>query len=112
MSDEQNAKPDVYEAPRFTKALEKLPHAAQEIVENAIDEIIADPTIGEHKRGDLSYMWVHKLNVGQTLYLLGYNWNEVRIELHLLQLGAHENYYRDAKARRKADLKLLKSNPA
>ncbi|MFT6917319.1 MAG: hypothetical protein ACJAWL_003677, partial [Motiliproteus sp.] len=42
---------------------------------------------------DLSYMWVHKLNVGQTLYLLGYNWNEVRIELHLLQLGAHENYY-------------------
>ncbi len=43
----------------------------------------------------------------ETEYLIGYNWDEGRLTIHLLQLGPHENYYKDAERRRKADLDFI-----
>lgn len=108
MSDGQNGSDiAVFETRRFTKALGKFAEDDLALVEDAIDRIIDDPLIGEQKKGDLQYLRVFKLDIRETQYLIGYNWDSGHLILHLLQLGTHENYYRDAKNRRKADLKLL-----
>ncbi|MBD2858072.1 type II toxin-antitoxin system RelE/ParE family toxin [Spongiibacter sp. KMU-158] len=107
MSGEQPSASEVYETSRFTKALNKLDKKTQADIEDAIEEIIANPLIGEQKKGALKYLRVHKTKSGPTEYLLGYNWDEGRLTIHLLQVGPHENYYRDAESRRKSDLKFI-----
>ncbi len=39
--------------------------------------------------------------------LLGYSWLDDKLELYLLSIGPHENFYTDQKKHRKADLKLI-----
>lgn len=109
MSDEQNVNPEVsvYEANRFSKALSKLSNKYQKIVEDEIDQIIADPDLGEQKKGDLNHLWVHKFKIGKQEWLLGYNWAEEKLTINLLQIGSHENYYKEAKNKRKSDLKII-----
>ncbi|MBH2669644.1 type II toxin-antitoxin system RelE/ParE family toxin [Serratia marcescens] len=108
MSEEQQENEvDVYQSRRFEKALDKLPEALQEIVEDEIDAIIANPEIGELKKGDLSFLRVHKFQLNNRLTLLGYSWVEDKLELYLLSVGSHENVYQDQKTHRKADLKLI-----
>ena len=110
MSEEQNEnKVDVYETNRFAKAMNRLDESQSEIVENEIDNIIENPELGVQKKGDLSYLRIHKFDLEGAEYLLGYNWSKMRMVIHLLQLGSHENYYRDAKKRRKADLRAINS---
>ncbi|WP_129543811.1 type II toxin-antitoxin system RelE/ParE family toxin [Serratia sp. 1D1416] len=108
MSEGQDEKEvDVYQSRRFEKALDKLPEKLQEIVEDEIDTIIANPEIGEQKKGDLSFLRVHKFQMNNRLTLLGYTWIEDKLELYLLCVGPHENFYQDQKTHRKADLKLI-----
>jgi len=45
--------------------------------------------------------------MGKQQYLLGYTWVDLRLEIYLLSLGTHENYYDEQKRHRKADLKLI-----
>ncbi len=97
----------VYETRRFAKALGKLTEAVQKSVEDEIEKVIDDPDLGEQKKGDLNHLWVHKFKIGNQEWLLGYNWNEENITIHLLQLGSHENYYKEARRQRKADLKKI-----
>ena len=99
---------DIYETNRFSKKLESLPESHQKIVEDEIDVIVENPQVGQQKKGDLSYVRVHKFNIEGQLCLLGYHWIEGKLELYLLQLGSHENFYDDMKKRRKADLKIIK----
>jgi mRNA-degrading endonuclease RelE of RelBE toxin-antitoxin system len=107
MSDEQN-EIQVFESRRFEKALAKLsqPHLAA--VEDEIEEIISNPEIGTSKKGDLAYLRVHKFNLDNQQVLLGYTWIDDRLELYLLHLAPHENFYINMKQHRKADLKLVK----
>lgn len=107
MSEKQN-EISVYQSRRFEKTLSKLSEAHLKDVEDQIDIIIADPDIGEQKKGDLSYLRVHKFRLNKQLALLGYAWVEDELELYLLQLGSHENFYQKMKAQRKTDAKLLK----
>ena len=100
---------DVYESRRFTKALAKLPEAKLKLVEDQIDLIIADPLLGEQKKGALSHVRVHKFKLHDQLALLGYSWVENKLELYLLQFGPHENFYRDLHNQRKQDLGLHES---
>jgi mRNA-degrading endonuclease RelE of RelBE toxin-antitoxin system len=100
---------DVYETNRFTKALGKLPDERLKIVEDEIDKIIDNPTIGEQKKGDLSYLFVHKFYLEKKQVLLGYAWVDGELELYLLSINSHENFYSDMKKKRKADLKLIGS---
>lgn len=110
MSAEQNGKIlTVYETARFGKALEKLPEPFQAQVEDEIDKVIADPEIGERKKGDLGYLRVHKFHLNNQLALLGYSWQDARLELYLLSLGAHENFYEMLKHQRKSDLRLMET---
>lgn len=106
MSEEQK-EVDVYQTSRFEKAFNKLPEEHQTAVDDEIDKVIDDPELGEQKKGDLSHLWVHKFKLDGQEFLLGYSWVENKLELYLLNLGPHENYYQQMKKRRKADLKLI-----
>lgn len=109
MSEEQNErKIEVFESSIFSKKLSKLPDNVIAVIEDEIDLVIKDPSIGIQKKGDLAYLWVHKFKVDGQEVLLGYNWQEKRLTLHWLNIGSHENCYRESKTRRKADLKFIK----
>jgi len=107
MSEEQN-EISVYESRRFEKALKKLPEVELSLVEDEIDRIIADPEIGQQKKGDLSHLWVHKFKLNSKQVLLGYSWVKNKLALYLLNIGSHENYYQEMKKNRKNDLKIIK----
>jgi mRNA-degrading endonuclease RelE of RelBE toxin-antitoxin system len=107
MSEEQN-EIDVYESRRFEKAIKKLTESQLKVVEDEIEKIIEDPEIGELKKGDLAFLRVHKFNLENQLALIGYSWIEERLEIYLLQLGTHENFYKKMKGQRKVDQKLIK----
>jgi len=99
---------EVKETPTFRKAFKKLAEKDKVRVENEIDRIIEDPEIGEQKKGDLSYLRVHKFELNRQLALLGYSWHEGKCTIYLLNVGTHENFYRDARRRRDADLKIIR----
>jgi len=96
---------DVYQSRRFEKILRKLPEPQLKTVDN----IIENPGIGELKKGDLSHLRVHKFKINNEQVLLGYSWLESKIEIYLLYLGAHENFYKKMKEQRKIDVKLIKT---
>jgi len=107
MSEDDETEIVVFEGPSFKKAFKKLSEEEKLIVEDVIDEIIADPEIGQRKKGDLSYMWVYKFKIDSQEALLGYSWKAEQLEVYLLTLGYHENFYQGAKRRRKADLRFM-----
>jgi mRNA-degrading endonuclease RelE of RelBE toxin-antitoxin system len=110
MSAERNGKIlTVYETARFGKALEKLPEPFLALVEDEIEKVMSNPEIGERKNGDLCYLRVHKFHLNNQLALLGYSWQDARLELYLLSLGAHENFYEMLKRQRKSDLRLIET---
>lgn len=106
MSDEQK-EIEVFESNRFGKQLNKFSETNQSVIEDEIDKIIDNPSIGESKKGDLTYLRVHKFILNSQQILLGYSFFEQKLTLTLLQLGSHENFYSDAKNKRKSDLKLI-----
>lgn len=108
MSGEQNEnKIDIFESRSFEKQMNKLSEAQCEAVEDEVDKIIENPELGTRKKGDLSYLWVHKFKMDNQEVLLGYSWVEGKLELYLLNIGPHENFYTTMKKRRKADLKII-----
>ena len=64
---------------------------------NAVREVVANPAIGEQKKGDLSGVFVYKFLLNRQQMLLAYEWDpRTRV---LLLLGSHENFYRDLRRR-------------
>ena len=100
---------DIYESRRFTKALSKLSPSQLVIVEDEIEKIIEDPNLGETKKGDLSHLKVHKFKVDNQQLLLGYSWIENKIEIYLLHIGSHNNFYQKMKVTRKIDVNFIDS---
>ena len=81
----------------FQSKLKKL-HKNQRLeLETAIKTICKNPMVGTKKKGDLAEVYVYKFNLNNSLHLLAYMWNEEEELMTLLQLGAHENFYRDLK---------------
>ena len=54
---------EVRQMPAFKKAYKRLHKSKKAEVDVAIREIIADPEIGEPKKGDLTGVYVHKFKV-------------------------------------------------
>lgn len=98
---------EIFQTAKFERAFERLSDNYKDLVDEEIDKIAKDPNIGEQKKGDLSHLWVHKFKLDACETLLGYSWREEKLELYLLNIGPHENFYREAKNRRKADIKLM-----
>lgn len=79
----------------FKKSAKKLMRNQIKMVEDAIDEIVKNPEIGELKRGDLAGIRVYKFYIHKQLMLLAYQYFEKKIVL--FSLSTHENFYRDLK---------------
>jgi mRNA-degrading endonuclease RelE of RelBE toxin-antitoxin system len=81
--------------PTFAKVVKKLHDKDKKTVDDAVREILAKPTIGEPKKGDLSGVSVYKFKIKKQEILLSYHVGPD--ELLLIALGTHENFYRDMK---------------
>ena len=110
MSAKNENKISVLKASPFTKAFKKLNKQNKELVEDEIDLIIENPEIGEQKKGGLSHLRVHKFSMNRQQVLLGYSWLEEQLEIWLLKIGPHENFYDKAKNRRDVDLSSMNKN--
>lgn len=87
----------VLQTPTFKKAVKKLHKNQKSDLDNAIRELLTDPYLGEQKKGDLSFLRVHKFKMVKQLTLLGYSYEDGTVTLELIALGSHENFYRDVK---------------
>ncbi len=58
-----------------------------------------NPTLGEQKKGDLTFLRVYKFKMNKELMLLGYNFDDGTLILELMAPGSHENFYRNIKRR-------------
>ncbi len=88
---------EVVQTPTFKKVVKKLHANQKKDLDNAIKIIMADPTLGERKKGDLSFLRVYKFKMTKQLTLLGYSYSDGAIILELIALGSHENFYRNIK---------------
>jgi mRNA-degrading endonuclease RelE of RelBE toxin-antitoxin system len=88
---------EILQTNRFRKAYRKLTKNQLVAVNEAIHLISVNPQIGEQKVGDLSWLRVHKFKCLNQLMLLGYFVNKEQITLTLVDIGSHENFYRDLK---------------
>ena len=86
---------NVLQTPTFKKSVKKLKPNQKKDLDTAIKALMAKPTLGEQKKGDLSFLSVHKFKMNKQLTLLGYSFNDGTLTLELMALGSHENFYRN-----------------
>ena len=79
----------------FANSKKKLHKNQIKELDNAIQEILKKPEIGEQKKGDLQGVYVYKCKITKRLFLIAYLFDEE--SLTLLMAGLHENFYRDLK---------------
>ncbi|MGO1463612.1 MAG: type II toxin-antitoxin system RelE/ParE family toxin [Marinobacter sp.] len=87
----------VLQTPAFKKAAKKLKANQKKELDSAVKELMADPDLGEQKKGDLSFLRVYKFKMNKQLTLLGYSFDNGALILELIALGSHENFYRNIK---------------
>ena len=68
-------------------------------LDEALKEIISDPSIGDLKVGDLSGIQVFKYKHKSQLYLIAYEYIDDKLILTFIEHATHENFYRDLKKR-------------
>jgi mRNA interferase RelE/StbE len=85
----------ILSTPTFERAIKKLHARDKKALDGAIGELIALPSAGIAKKGDLAGVLVHKFKLNKQEILLSYQLPPG--QLVLLSLGSHENFYRDLK---------------
>lgn len=83
------------QAPRFAKSKRRLPDQAQLIVDEQVKKVLEEPLVGEPKTGALKGVRVVKFKIGPQQLLLAYQFDEKRNVIEVLDVGPHENFYRD-----------------
>ena len=85
----------IEQKPTFKRAYKKLHRNQKKQTNQAINDIINNPSLGREKKGDLSGVFVYKYDCVNQQYILAYEWGEEwRL---LLAVGPHENFYRSLK---------------
>jgi hypothetical protein len=79
----------------FARGYKKMHPKQKQDVDAAVEANVADPLLGEAKRGDLSGIYVYKFKSQTQLLLLAYEFDPKTRQLVLL--GSHENFYRALK---------------
>ena len=100
MADTGTGKPgkasrSVAQSTRFGKAKRRLPPKSQLALDEEVKSVVDNPLIGEMKTGALRGVRVLKFKLGPLQLLLAYDFNERRNVIELLDIGPHENFYRD-----------------
>ncbi len=86
---------EIIQAPVFEKQKKKLHKQDIQDLDNAVRAILADPALGDMKKGDLQGIQVYKFRSGNGQTLLAYKVSDST--LFLYAFGSHENFYRDLK---------------
>lgn len=81
--------------PAFKRAYKKLNANQRDAIQAAVRSVLANPIIGQEKKGDLSGVFVYKFDCVNQTFLMAYQWDENKRVL--LAVGPHENFYRDLK---------------
>ena len=81
--------------PAFKRAYKKLHPNQRDAVHEAMHIVIANPQLGEEKKGDLAGVQVYKFDCINQLYLIAYLYDET--SRTFLAIGPHENFYRNLK---------------
>ena len=87
----------VQQTRRFARQYKKLHDNVAADVDFAVEIVVAEPSLGERKKGDLANLLVYKFRSQGQLYLLGYTLDEQVRLIYLEAVGPHENFYRDLK---------------
>ncbi|MCX5816838.1 MAG: type II toxin-antitoxin system RelE/ParE family toxin [Proteobacteria bacterium] len=90
----------VYQSRSFEKKVKKMSKPEKDSLDQEINKIVEDPSIGDEKKGDLRGVFVHKFKLKSMQHLLAYR--KIGEDLELVMIGPHENYYRDLKQYLKA----------
>ena len=80
---------------RFKNYVKKLPLHFQQVILDAVEDVIADTEANELKKGDLAGFRVHKFTMGRQLILMAYKVENDSLVLY--QAGPHENFYKNLK---------------
>ena len=88
---------EIIQKNKFKQAYKKLAKNVKIVIDEAIQEVAANPRIGKQKTGALSWLRVYKFKCLNQQMLLGYLWDKDIIVLTLVDVGSHENFYRDIK---------------
>ncbi|HEV2601015.1 MAG TPA: type II toxin-antitoxin system RelE/ParE family toxin [Candidatus Babeliales bacterium] len=88
---------NILQTPTFKSQVKKLHKNQKCDLDIAIQAICKDPSIGDGKKGDLGGVRVYKFKMNKQLTLLAYTAVYDELQLILLALGSHENFYRDLK---------------
>jgi mRNA-degrading endonuclease YafQ of YafQ-DinJ toxin-antitoxin module len=85
----------VVQTSTFKHQAKKL-HVNQKVsLDKAIQQILLSPEIGETKKGKLIGVRVYKFQMINQLTLLAYELSSDRMQLILLAIGSHENFYKN-----------------
>ena len=61
-----------FQMPPFKKYVKKLPRHLQQVVLDAVEDVLSNTDVGEVKLGDLRGIQVYKFTMGRQLTLLAY----------------------------------------
>lgn len=87
----------IQQSRRFARQYKKLHDNVAADVDDAVEQVGKQPSIGERKKGDLADLLVYKFRSQGQLYLLGYTVDDDVLLVYLEAIGPHENFYRDLK---------------
>ena len=87
----------VIQSKSFGKAVKKLKANQKIDLDKAVKHLMENPLAGTQKKGDLAYLRVYKFQMVNQLTLLGYSYLDKQLILELINIGSHENFYRDLK---------------
>jgi mRNA-degrading endonuclease RelE of RelBE toxin-antitoxin system len=85
----------VRQVPRFRKAKRRLPGPIQDAVDEQVRRLVGNPLLGAPKTGALKGVRVVKFRGSDHQYLLAYQFFPKRNVIDVLDVGVHENFYRD-----------------
>lgn len=92
--------------PPFSRFVKKAHKPLQLAIEDVVEVMCENPSIGEAKVQDLQGILVHKWRFNRQEYLMAYKQTPTGIDLLLIdfyQVGTHENFYDDLKKYLKAE---------
>ena len=81
----------------FNRHVKRMHKQEKTALDEAVQQIILDPSMGEMKLGDLAGVQVFKYKYNAQMYLLAYEYLESVLVLTLIDHATHENFYRDLK---------------
>lgn len=83
----------------FSQYIKKAHQPLQLAIEDAVEDVCTNPTIGEAKVGDLAGLRVYKFKFQRQEYLIAYRppATEISLVIDFYQVGSHENFYDELK---------------